>query len=389
MDDDYLSVEDSVLKRCAHLIFHSDNAEGLQSLLLELEDPLAVYSFPSTLVPNTDRTFLMACAKKGRYECCKMLLSLDSAASVNAQNEQGYTALHYASYQGNAHLAYLLLAAGADVEIRNSHNETAYETAMSGKRFELLRQFQLSPYFTQYLAKATLPLTDPMSAVTQSSAETTSASLSKPKVVALGISQHDAAQFVLHITEVGSGADKNLVGCEFACLSSLQQERNRSQPSLLSGSVHPPMGCIGNSVEDLYIGRARSNHVCISDLSLSKQHAVICYVPDQGFVVYDLGSKHGTFVEDRRIPSGTEFPPAGKAAASNAALTQPAHIAETGGKREKDSTVSATDEHSSSQGSAAYAPMYLREGMQVRFGRIYCTVVRKRQDTVLSSRYGL
>jgi hypothetical protein len=305
--------------------------------------------------------------------------------SVNVQNEQGYTALHYASYQGNAHLSFLLLAAGADVEIRNSHKETAYETAMSGKRFELLRQFQQSPYFTQYLAKATLPLTDPVAPEPQHSADNISIFSTRSKVLAVGISQHDAAQFVLHITEVGSGADNSLVGCEFACLSSVQQERNRSQPSLLSGSVHPPMGCIGNSVDDLYIGRARSNHVCISDLSLSKQHAVISYVPDQGFVVYDIGSKHGTFVEESRIPSGTEFAPTGGTAAANSAPSQFQCGVENARKDGKE-PLCGDNKQVSSEDASKYAPIYLKEGMQVRFGRIFCTVVRKRQDSVLSSR---
>jgi hypothetical protein len=39
--------------------------------------PSGILGFPSRLVPGTDRTLLMACAKQGRILCLSLLLSLD------------------------------------------------------------------------------------------------------------------------------------------------------------------------------------------------------------------------------------------------------------------------------------------------------------------------
>src|SRR5205823_9305514 len=46
---------------------------------------------------------------------------------------------------------------------------------------------------------------------------------------------------------------------------------------------------------ELTIGRGLSNHVCISDPILSRQHCVITSENGQ-FVIRDLGSRHGTLV---------------------------------------------------------------------------------------------
>lgn len=48
------------------------------------------------------------------------------------------------------------------------------------------------------------------------------------------------------------------------------------------------------------IGRMESNDICIPEQHVSRQHAVINY-RDGVFVITDLGSANGTFVNDRRI----------------------------------------------------------------------------------------
>jgi hypothetical protein len=347
------SEPEDIGRKCAHVIYHADNASKLQELLLDLDDPLAVLTFPSSTIPKSDRTYLMACARRGRYECCRLLLSLDSASSVNLQNSQGYTALHYASYEGHADVAFLLLAAGADVQIKNVHGETPYETAISGKRVDLVRMYQQSPNFAKYLSNSAFPPTS------GSDRPIPLQSTGGPKGI---LNRRDASYFALHITEVGPGADSALVGCEFACLSSTQQEANRTAATIISGSTHDATARMDGSSEDLYIGRARTNHVCISDLSLSKQHAVISYIEDTGFVVRDIGSKHGTFINDKRLP-----------------VDEVANIAD--GSKVTEEGKLAAGAHRTMQNM-----QFLKEGMTVRFGRISCTVVRKRQDTVLSSR---
>eukprot|EP01032_Pedospumella_encystans_P023621 gene23621-26736_t len=397
--------QESIESQCAHLLYHSDDVVSLQTLLQGLS-AAKIYEFPTTNVPGTDRTFLMACAKQGRVQCCKLLLSLDSAASVNTQNAQGYTALHYASYQGHIEVAFLLLAAGADWRLCNVHGETAYQTAISGKKYELANRFQISPYFADNYY---------------------------PPVSSSGVtmSKHEASMFKLEIIDVESGGDKSFIGLDFHCLAATQRALNSTTPTILSGSAFEATGCMQYSCDDLYIGRARSNHICIADLSLSKQHAVVSYIENMGFVVHDIGSKHGTFVNKKRlvvfgtdISSATTTSSVETATASvvqSQSYNTAAELSGTVSKEEEsvtlilgasevveDSATTTQKEESSvatkptantiEVGSDIITPPvevlptpthseYLLEGMLVQFGRIHCKVVRKKQDYVISGSF--
>ena len=261
---------DTIEGQCAHLIFHSDNVNGLQEILLQLS-PKEIYSFPTKLVPKADRTFLMACAKKGRVECCKLILSLDSANSINNQNGQGYTALHYASYEGNIEVALLLLAAGADVELRNIHNETAYETAISGKQYKLLELYQNSYYFQSYLSRITLPVLPVENNNIIQTADVTSCNNTNITTIKTnGLTLYEASLYYMKIIHIDKGGEDKLLGCEFSCLACIQQEENKrknSENSLINGSIYSSTSNIDTSLYDLYIGRAKSNHIYLSDLS--------------------------------------------------------------------------------------------------------------------------
>jgi pSer/pThr/pTyr-binding forkhead associated (FHA) protein len=182
------------------------------------------------------------------------------------------------------------------------------------------------------------------------------------------------------------------------------------------------------SKDDLTIGRSRDNHVTFDDLSISKQHAVISYFEGiGGLFLRDLGSKHGTFVDGKQISTidGRAPIPAATAVEVGAAvmsqnknktngkersrqqeqqrLNQNDDINTTATSNEdgddgdinkngKNYTRNANDPASSSTSTSSNSTTHisgcmLRDGMEVRFGRVVCTVTRTRQEAVLSSGY--
>jgi hypothetical protein len=151
-------------------------------------------------------------------------------------------------------------------------------------------------------------------------ADATSASKSTP---VYHMSRSEASRMNLVIESVdGQGADLSQVGAVFACLS-----------------TGPPAPGKSTSKDDLLIGRSATNHVVIKDLSISKLHAAISYFDGKGFLLRDLGSKHGTSLDDRPI-TVTE----GKA-------------------------TSATDAHTTKGGESQ--PPYLSAGMRIRLVRYF------------------
>jgi len=48
------------------------------------------------------------------------------------------------------------------------------------------------------------------------------------------------------------------------------------------------------------VGRARENQVCLDDVTVSRQHAWI-KAEGEDFLVFDIGSANGTFVNDERV----------------------------------------------------------------------------------------
>src|SRR4051812_13862419 len=59
-------------------------------------------------------------------------------------------------------------------------------------------------------------------------------------------------------------------------------------------------------VESLTVGRAPENAVRLSDPSVSRAHARIA-VRGPAALVEDIGSSHGTWVDDRRVVGPTEL----------------------------------------------------------------------------------
>ena len=65
---------------------------------------------------------LMIAAQKGSVDAVKELLS--QGAKVNAQNNNGCTALHWAARNGHTEVVLALLEAGADASLKDKNGET-------------------------------------------------------------------------------------------------------------------------------------------------------------------------------------------------------------------------------------------------------------------------
>jgi ankyrin repeat protein len=73
---------------------------------------------------------------------------LDAGANINLANRSGFTPLHHAGEAGSKEAATLLIAKGANLTLRNMHDQTAEQTAMASHHpdvAEILRQAITSP----------------------------------------------------------------------------------------------------------------------------------------------------------------------------------------------------------------------------------------------------
>lgn len=65
----------------------------------------------------------LMCAVKGR-DAVHVMNLVALGANINKPDENGWTPLHYAAEQGNIRISQFLVNSGADLEARNSYQET-------------------------------------------------------------------------------------------------------------------------------------------------------------------------------------------------------------------------------------------------------------------------
>ena len=66
-----------------------------------------------------------------RNDTAMITALLDAGAMINLANRSGFTPLHHAAEAGSEEAAALLIAKGANLTLRNLHNQTPMETAMA------------------------------------------------------------------------------------------------------------------------------------------------------------------------------------------------------------------------------------------------------------------
>jgi len=76
---------------------------------------------------------LIQAVKDGNIKAVKQ--HLDAGADVNAKDDKfGFTPLHRAAGRGNKEVAELLIAEGADVNVKNEDGDTPLDAAIYGKK---------------------------------------------------------------------------------------------------------------------------------------------------------------------------------------------------------------------------------------------------------------
>jgi len=259
-------MEDSNISVFHKLLNLSDAAESLLQLL-RLYSPVQQVNACSSIDVATDSTLLMLAAKLGRFECCKILLSFCSE-SATIENSRGFTAFTFACFHGHFPIALLLLEYLSTEVKYQKHLKNGIESAIKGGHSDLARR--LNEVLEEDIENRgedksvnSFRKQSKSNRVTHESKVyadniTIEKYTSGHKEETESFSKFEAS--LLHvIVNTVNGADGNqaLIGTVFSCLKDMKSTSGREN--------------------DLFIGRSGSNDVILSDMSLSKSHAVISY----------------------------------------------------------------------------------------------------------------
>ena len=83
-----------------------------------------------------------------------------------------------------------------------------------------------------------------------------------------------------------------------------EKRRKLRMDSFTSACLIIDRGVFPLSRDNISVGRKLTNDCVINDLSVSREHARIAF-EDETYILYDLGSTLGTFVNNKRVESKT------------------------------------------------------------------------------------
>ena len=304
--------------------------------------PLSPLAVQNDIQLDSNRTLLMSAAKGGNMLLCQDMLR-HTTRGINTQNSKGYTALHFACFNGHNNIAILLAQSGADIFIRNCYGESAMETAKAagyqGLSFKLWESYYIPSVDGSSSGDWLLPkvecavgsgellkLDNQLDNERKNYEYLRSQNYNLWFDMSKSVSPHTPAESTTHLTALLLGSTHCCIGgshgvCEEFSIANHYKESvittrqlkgcvlevTSCEPGctdVTTGTVFDFSDLLQNQDENgcvhFTIGRSRSSSVCLPDLSVSKQHALLNFIVDAGLCVSDF-SKHGTCVNDLRV----------------------------------------------------------------------------------------
>lgn len=107
---------------------------GALSAILESE-----YAFKLAMCDDQNISLLHMVSANGHLECANLLLKCPGVYEnvINLCNMEGNTALHWAVLNSHVSIVRLLLENGADVNIKNKNERTAFDEAVAAEKFDI------------------------------------------------------------------------------------------------------------------------------------------------------------------------------------------------------------------------------------------------------------
>ena len=136
----------------------------------------------------------------------------------------------------------------------------------------------------------------------------------------------------------------------------------------------------------------------LDDLSISKKHSVISYYNNVGFVMRDTGSKHGTFIDNKRlgVTSSDKGGNGEKGGQNDERKKEEKNERRDdrikGESGRKGGETETNVENAVSEKNEKYEKyeknnngVLLSDGMTVQIGRVICRVYKIKQSSIISS----